>query len=74
MRDGIPNWIAFHGMFGAITSASGPWNSSGDWWREDRWDREEWDVTIESRAKGIGMYRIYRDVASGQWFAEGVYD
>jgi protein ImuB len=74
LRDGIPNWIAFHGMFGAITSASGPWNSSGDWWREDRWDREEWDVGIESRAKGFGMYRIYRDVASGQWFAEGVYD
>jgi hypothetical protein len=74
LRDVVPVWIAFHGTFGPITTASGPWNSSGDWWREDRWSREEWDVGIESRGKGFGMYRIYRDTASGRWFAEGVYD
>jgi protein ImuB len=74
LRDGTPVWIAFHGLFGAIPTASGPWSSSGDWWREDRWDREEWDVVIDSRKKGCGMYRIYRDCASGRWFAEGVYD
>jgi len=74
LRDGVPAWIAFQGLFGPIVNANGPWNSSGDWWREDRWAREEWDVGIESRAKGFGLYRIYRDVASGRWFAEGVYD
>jgi protein ImuB len=74
LRDGKPVRIAFHGIFGAITAASGPWNASGDWWREDRWAREEWDIGIESRVKGFAMYRIYRDVASGRWFTEGVYD
>jgi len=72
--DGIPVWIAFHGLFGEIISASGPWKSSGDWWRGDGWNREEWDVGIESRSKGFGMYRIYRDTYANRWFTEGVYD
>jgi len=73
-KDGIPSWIAFQGLFGPITAASGPWNSSGEWWREDAWTREEWDVGVDSQAKGFGMYRVYKDTASGRWFAEGVYD
>jgi protein ImuB len=74
LRGGVPAWIAFRGLFGAITTVSGPWNSSGDWWREDRWIREEWDVGIESRTKALSMYRIYRDCASNRWFVDGVYD
>jgi len=74
LRDGVPNWIAFHGLFGPIVTASGPWNGSGDWWREDRWSREEWDVGIDSHVKGLGLYRIYRDTASNRWFVEGVFD
>ena len=71
---GEPVWIAFQGLSGTITKTSGPWHASGEWWREDRWEREEWDVGIDSRVKGFAMYRIYRDTASGQWFADGVYD
>ena len=74
LRAGAPSWIAFRGLFGAITTVSGPWNSSGDWWREDRWAREEWDVGIESRSNSLAMYRIYRDCASNRWFVDGVYD
>jgi protein ImuB len=74
LRAGVPSWIAFRGLFGAITTVSGPWNSSGDWWREDRWAREEWDVGIESRSNSLAMYRIYRDCASNRWFVDGVYD
>jgi hypothetical protein len=74
LRNGVPAWIAFRGLFGPITTASGPWNSSGDWWREDRWAREEWDVGIAARSKSLAMYRIYRDCASNRWFVDGVYD
>jgi protein ImuB len=69
LRDETPAWIAFHGALGPVTAASGPWTSSGEWWREDRWAREEWDIAIAA-----GMYRIYRDLASGRWFVQGVYD
>jgi protein ImuB len=70
LRDGIPIWIAFPGFHGAVETASGPWRGSGDWWNEQRWDREEWDIEVLPSA----LYRIYRDLSSQRWFTEGVYD
>jgi hypothetical protein len=40
------------------------------WWSEDAAAREYWDVELASG----GLYRLYRDCASGDWFADGVYD
>jgi len=65
----IPIWIAFHGMHGRIATASGPWRTSGDWWRPTMWDREEWDIEA-----GDTLYRIYYDVHLDRWYAQGVYD
>lgn len=67
---------------GNAIACAGPWRSSGDWWREptpangsekSAWNREEWDLAISNR-EGVALYRIYRDLASGQWFVEGSYD
>jgi protein ImuB len=68
-RNQIPAWIAFHGVHGPIETASGPWRTSGDWWRPDTWDREEWDIEVVD-----ALYRIYYDVHTDRWFAQGVYD
>ncbi len=43
------------------------------------WDREEWDIALLSandkeESGGVSLYRIYRDVATGQWFADASYD
>jgi protein ImuB len=53
---------------------------SGPWDREE-WDREEWDIALaipecstKSRREGLALYRIYRDVGTGQWFADASYD
>ncbi len=72
---------------GKVLWSAGPWRSSGDWWKEnakeesasnDRarpWDREEWDVALANGNSGsVALYCIYRDLASGQWFAEASYD
>ena len=72
-RNGTPWWIAFHGFFGPVTTASGPWKSSGEWWQQDHWAREEWDVRVRTE-KGLLLFRIYCDPNNGRWFAEGVYD
>lgn len=63
-------------MRGKIVHASGPWRSSGDWWREDVWARDEWDVAVANSNGGQSevLCRIYRDLASAEWFVEGVYD
>ena len=69
LRKDVPNWIAWHGVHGPIATASGPWRTSGDWWRPNTWDREEWDIELLD-----ALYRIYYDVHLDRWYAQGVYD
>ena len=62
---------------GKVLRLAGPWRTSGDWWSEDGWARDEWDVAVAdseaSPEKGT-LYRIYRDLRNDGWFVEGVYD
>jgi protein ImuB len=58
---------------GEITWTAGPWRSSGDWWQQEGWAREEWDIAVQSVA-GIALYRLVRDLLQGRWFVEGTYD
>ena len=69
LRERLPIWISFHGVHGPVANASGPWHTSGDWWRPTMWDREEWDIEVTDT-----LYRIYYDVHMDRWYAEGVYD
>jgi len=69
---------------GKVVQLAGPWRTSGDWWGIDNWARDEWDVAVETRASSSNgehvdaalqiLYRIYRELNSGAWFVEGVYD
>src|SRR5437588_5271946 len=53
---------------GTITDARGPFVSSGHWWDERRWAREEWDVQTSNGA-------LYRLCCSPEGFVvEGIYD
>ena len=87
LQDDCPTRIYFRGMRGNIVTASGPWRTSGDWWREDAWQQDEWEVDIRfdssarSRNERIsspsvqdGLYRIYYDSIRAAWFARGRYD
>jgi protein ImuB len=42
-----PLRVSFGGMRGDVIAASGPWRSSGEWWQEDGWDHDEWDLAID---------------------------
>jgi protein ImuB len=46
LRSGSPARVFFRGMRGYVMSASGPWRTSGDWWRDDAWLQDEWDLDI----------------------------
>lgn len=68
---------------GSVLWSAGPWRSSGDWWTENKtnegpWDREEWDVALAAgeaaNHDSVALYRIYRDVGTGQWYADASYD
>ncbi len=55
---------------GAVKVAAGPWNLEDAWWSEEPVARDYWDVEL---AEG-GVYRVYRERASGGWFVDGIYD
>lgn len=84
-RGGLPVRVLFGGRRGDVVTASGPWRTSGDWWNEDRWRREEWEVGLKVRWRirdfetirisvDLELYRIHRDLQSGNWFVEANYD
>jgi protein ImuB len=81
-RNGRPACISTHHMNsstivrGKIICASGPWHTSGDWWRTDIWARDEWDIAVadSTSEQSEVLCRIYRDLQSEDWFVEGVYD
>jgi protein ImuB len=86
LQQNCPTRIYFRGMRGNIIAASGPWQTSGDWWREDTWQQEEWDVevrfdSVSGQSQKItnprtqnGIYRVYYDSLRAAWFARGRYD
>jgi protein ImuB len=69
-------------LHGKVLWSAGPWRCSGEWWGEHSssdtygpWDGEEWDIALQNLSdNGVGLYRIYRDLGSGQWFAHASYD
>jgi protein ImuB len=61
-RRGVPS--------GAIVQAAGPWRTSGSWWTDERWNRNEWDVALKSGA----VCRVFQDSTTRRWFLDGMYD
>ena len=55
---------------GTVTQSAGPWRTSGAWWDDERWDRDEWDVSLSDGS----VCRLYRDRVTGRWFVDGVMD
>lgn len=73
VHEGVPVALSFAGSKFSVTSASGPWRGSGDWWEtEHTWQRDEWDLEVETN-DGRALYRVVQK-AGGGWMVEGAYD
>ena len=81
----ISAWGKNRSVYGKVVRLAGPWRRTGDWWRNDCWARDEWDVAVEGQAvtqasspsappKTSVLYRLYRELRGGAWFVEGEYD
>ncbi len=55
---------------GLVRVAAGPWSLEEGWWRSEPVERDYWDLELS----GGGLYRIFRDRRSGDWYADGMYD
>lgn len=76
LRDGKPTLISCpkkKEIQGEVIWQAGPWRSSGDWWQQNPWARDEWDIALQTHA-GVALYRLVRDLLAGRWFVEGTYD
>jgi len=69
----ISAWSKQRSVYGKVVEVAGPWRTTGDWWRDDGWARDEWDVTLE-RLGRHAHYRVYRELKTENWFVEGNYD
>jgi protein ImuB len=58
---------------GEVLWTAGPWRSSGDWWEQEGWARDEWDIALQNDDR-IALYRLVRDLLDGRWRVEGTYD
>ena len=85
LHEDRPHDVVFQGMRGRVLAASGPWRTSGDWWRENPWQQEEWDLEIDFRSlmgrdssanrnPARGVYRFFYDALRQSWFVRGIYD
>jgi hypothetical protein len=61
---------------GRVSRAAGPYRLSSQWWSEDVFSREEWDVeVVPDRADGDrALYRVFRDPRNDAWYVAGELD
>jgi protein ImuB len=85
-----PRSISFENRQNLILAFAGPSRTSGEWWSEAPWGRDEWDVLVPvarpeaqlensfrdrpAKEEHTALYRIYRDLHSNHWFVEGIHD
>lgn len=67
---GIPEFVRGRELSARVVSIAGPWRRQGEWWSEQAFNRDYYEMAL---ADG-GVYRVFCDRASQQWFVDGVYD
>jgi protein ImuB len=77
MQEGRPVSATFKDRSGQVVHASGPWRTSGDWWEDDPWQHDAWDLELSFTREtppSQGFYRICFDCRQKRWFVRGTYD
>jgi nucleotidyltransferase/DNA polymerase involved in DNA repair len=73
VKDGAPAAVIANEQRGTVVALAGPWRTSGEWWTENAWSREEWDIALQVKDQCV-LYRLFRDLSTSKWFVEASYD
>jgi len=68
LRSGTPAHLRAAGLAGRIIAGAGPWRVSGEWWTEEPFVQDEWDVELHDGT----LCRLAR--TGRGWRLEAVYD
>lgn len=77
LREGRPVTATFQGRSGQVLHASGPWRTSGDWWEDNPWQHDAWDLELfflHETPPAHGLYQLVFDCRQKKWFVRGAYD
>ena len=77
LEEGRPVRVSCRGNTGKVVHASGPWRLSGDWWEENTWQEDAWEVElgfVQESACASGVYCIVFDALQKKWFLRGSFD
>jgi protein ImuB len=81
IRNNRPHSFYFRGVGYEAETSYGPWRAAGDWWSESLWSVEGWDIiahagetTVPNRVGGLLCCCMTRDLISGRWQIEALYD
>ena len=69
LRGSRPVHVTAAEIQGPVHARAGPWRICGEWWTENGWDYEEWDVEVRGR-----LYRICCERSTQSWYVTGMYD
>jgi protein ImuB len=68
--------VAFflHGKRFAVHETYGPWRKSGEWWSQQIWSHEEWDVLAKTQTEDTLLCVITHDLLHHHWQLDALYD
>lgn len=65
-----PEFVRGDGLAGRVVQTAGPWRVQGEWWHDPPYTRDYYDAQLSDG----GVYRLYCDLTTRNWFVDGVYD
>jgi protein ImuB len=67
-----PHQFVFRSEQYMVMECYGPWSASGDWWNDNKWERQQWDVVASSHSGRPLCCQLSSNAR--EWWVEALYD
>lgn len=69
-----PEAIIFRARHYVVEHAYGPWFTSGEWWSEDNWGEEQWDLIARADNSSLLCCCLVREIKTNTCHITALYD
>lgn len=74
LEKGRPRTFFFRNQRCVVERAYGPWLKGGEWWNENIWGQEQWDLIARIQDDTLLFCCVGRDLIQDQWHVAALYD